>query len=285
MLFTRDFIFLAFPKTGSSYVRRVVKDSGTALKAHHHLLPQSMWPANVYYEQRVWREDPPGWEQHGRRSQIFDPITQERPWIAKRIDAWKRGRERQVVSVWRDPMDRLVSAFRFQFYATWEGAKRDLATARYPHFPDWTLPEYHEWVSQENRDQLARRFPLSGGDDLGIGVLGWSFIWFYASASLLEQWQKEWPKDAQTLADQFDQDTQAIHFLRQDHLTDELGALLINSGLAQPAADAPQTERVNPTRENHRFKSSYEINEADLSAIRERESFIRSFGERRSLHS
>ena len=284
MLFTRDFIFLAYPKTGSSYVRKVVKETGIPLKMHHHLLPKSLWPKQVYYEQWVWRDNPPGWEQHGSRSQIFEPISRERHWVAKRVEAWKREGERRIVSVWRDPIEWIVSAFRFQFYATWVGEKRDEVKSVDPHFPDWTLPEYYEWAARKIRKSVARRLPLSEGNDFGIGALGWSFILFYASAALLERWREDWPNDAPSLLAQFEHDVQGIQFLHQSRLTDELGELLRESGLAPQEGRPVAAERVNPTRENHRFTSTYEISEEDLQAIREQEQFLLLFAERRSLN-
>jgi len=284
MLFTQEFVFLAFPKTGSSFVRTIIKSRGVELRKRHCLLPQFFWPKNVFVEQMVIRKSPAGIHQHGSRSQSEDEMVLKSSWHSTRINLWKRKNKRQIISVWRDPVDRFLSVFKFQFYALWDGEMREEVEKRYPTFPDWSLSDMYEWKSLEQKRRLKILFPNCEGDDLGIGPGSWQFILFFASKQLKDRLIEAWPKSESEVLEMFLIDTAEIHFLNQKGLNEQLESMLKGSAFEKTKSEEDQTARVNVTRQNHLFVSSHDVNEAELNEIRENEQFLYDYAEKRNLH-
>jgi hypothetical protein len=278
MLFTEDYIFLAFPKTGSTFVRKVVKSSGVRLKRRHAVMPKFLRPKNLYYEQLTPTAQPPYRGQHLRRSQIYQAPSFELGAYGRQIQRWKKSRERQVIAIWRDPVQRISSIFRFQHWAEWEGEKKLLAKSIAPHFPDMTLTELYQLRVRLN--DVEKHIPSSQGDTLGIGPLGWQFILFFASESLMSGLKKRWPVSADEMLEMLLLDTQEIKFLDQRFLAREVAELLEDSAFN---IDPALLERkINVTEKNRHFKSSYEITDEDRQYIRSQEAFLYAYWEKRS---
>lgn len=278
MLFTEDYIFLAFPKTGSTFVRKVVKSSGVRMKRRHVFVPNFLRPKNLYYEQLTPSAQPPYRGQHGRRTQINEPPSFELGAYGRQIQHWKKSRARQVIAIWRDPVQRMISIFRFQHWAEWEGEKKLLAKSIAPNFPDMNLTELYELRVRLN--DVEKHIPSSQGDTLGIGPLGWQFILFFASESLMSGLKKRWPASADEMLEMLLLDTQEIKFLDQRFLARELAELFKDSAFGiDPAL---LESKVNVTEKNRHFKSMHEIKDEDWQYIRSQESFLYAYWEKRS---
>ena len=281
MLFTDDYILLAFPKTGSTFLRKVVKSSGVRFKRRHIFLPKLLRPKNSYYEQLMPSSNGVyEYDQHGNRSHINSPPSLESGSYQRLIQRWKKSRKRQVVSIWRDPVERIISIFRFQFWALQEleEEKARIARSVAPNFPDMTLTQFYEL--QERLNGVEKHFPSSQGDTLGISPAGWQFIRFFASESLMSELKQRWPANADEMLQMLLSDTQEIKFLDQRFLGGEVAELFKDSAFD---IDPVLLERkVNATKKNHHFKSMHEITEEDRLNIRSQESFLYAYWEKRS---
>lgn len=289
MLFTENYIFLSYPKTGSTYVRHVIKSAGVHLGRRIAIVPSCVRPKNVYFEQLSEAENRNGRSQHGKRSQIdeapgFELGMLGAPmldgWYKRRLQSWKNSEKRQIVSIWRDPVERVVSAFNFQFWAEWPDDRVLEAKSVFPNFPDLTFAQYYE-LNQP--DDILKHFPSSNGDLLGIGRHSWKFIRFFASKSLLDRLKHTWPSNADEFLELILSDTQDIKFLDHRFLSKELAELMKDS--AFNLSQSSMEERVNVTPKNRHFVSSYEITEKDLEYIRSEEDFLYQYWEKRSVAS
>ena len=285
MLFTRQFIFLAFPKTGSSFVRATVKFRGTRLRMRDLLLPSFLVNKNYFFEQQVKRPSPVGYHQHGHRHQIFEKgevnTISRSGWVVLILHLWKKTRKRRIVSVWRDPLERFESMFKFQAWAGWDGQQRKAAEEKYPRFPDLTVLELYEQNETIIKDKRMRLLPSSQGEDLGIGALSWNFILFFASEDLINEVRAVWPAGESELFDLFLRDTSEIIFLNQKNLTKELDELLVGFGKAKESKT--KSTKVNVTTENGRFVSSHDVTKTELDYIRSKEQFLYRFAEKAGL--
>jgi len=287
MLYTKDFVFLAFPKTGSSFMRRQVKNRGEALRIRHIFLPSLFWPRDFFFEQQVRRISPVGIEQHGNRRQISEIATfnsvHKSFIVAARLTFFKLTGKRRIVSIYRDPIDRLLSSYRFQWYSTWDGNLRKEAEMMYPGFPDWSLTDmynYHTVIVSRKLKSLFSKFEES---DLKIGTESWRFILFFMSRNLLRSWKRSWPGSEEDLLEMFLIDTKDIHFLTQERLTEELNVLLEVAAFGEDKKSPDSELKVNVTRQHHRFKSSHDVTKEEIEKIREKESFLYAYAERRGL--
>lgn len=291
MLFTEDHIFLAFPKTGSTYVRHVIKSAGTHLSRRRAFVPSLFRPKNLYYEQlTASKVTALGRNQHGSRKDINEPPSFQLGYLSapmrdglykRRLQSWKNNKKRQIVSVWRDPVERAVSSFKFQHYSQWIGEMASEAKSVYPDFPDLTFAQFYETLRM--RMDFSVVFPSANGNFLGIGVFSWQFIEFFASESFMDTLKHTWPSNAAELMEGFLLDTQNIKFLDQRFLSKELALLMNDSAFVLSPSDLEQ--RVNTTIENRHFVSSYEITEEDLFDLRLKEDFLYQYWEKRSLAS
>ncbi|MEL7145978.1 MAG: sulfotransferase family 2 domain-containing protein [Bacteroidota bacterium] len=134
MILTEDFIALNNPKTGSTFVRTILK----ILYDHpsdHQLLRKLQYKVGMKQPAlrelilpsiKNYRKKP---NQHGTYSQI--PNTHS---------------EKPVFSVVRNPYEKLLSAYEYKFWAKAPRIPMDTLSKHFPHFPDLSMDEFIDMV-------------------------------------------------------------------------------------------------------------------------------------------
>jgi hypothetical protein len=281
MTFTNNYIFLAYPKTGSTFVREAIKGCGTAFTKRYAILPEIFRPKNLYHVHlvlRVKRSSKTRLSVHGYRSEIGVKTKAERGGFGWYLRRWRKCKKRQIVSCWRDPVERYVSIYRFQQWSLVEGLGREEAMLMNPNFPDLTFSQFMKWRIHVAESELVK-MPASKCNLNGLGPQSWQFILHHASKSLKSKLSENWFSDKDELLDLFIEDTKDILFLDQRNLNSELSVLLRNSGFDW---NPSLKEKVNVTPENRFFKSSYKISRQDLEMIRRKEDFLYKYWEKRT---
>ncbi len=210
MLITKKFIMLNFPKTGSSFARKVLKhifsvahtvesfdsDKGyTGDGVVEHLLP------NIRVKGMGDRVD-----HHGTYSQI--PESE---------------RAKPVFSIGRDPILRLLSLYRYQFWVQRPPMPIMTIKSMFPMFPNLSLREYFELT------QAA--IPYRVGFKMGFRGIGPQSVQF------VQMFFKQPEKVLRNMSERYIdssnlfEDVGQIQFLRQEKLRCDLKRMLELFGL------------------------------------------------------
>ena len=159
MIIEKKFVVINMPKTGSTFVRNVIRK---------------------YYRNKYWIFGRFCYKelQHSQRIRVNENrvINHEKGaqhGICAQIpDSYL---DRQIVSVVRNPTDRLISLYTFGYWKK-GGTFLDDIVDQLPHFPDLSLDEFAElWFKHAAKGQLKDEF-----QDLEIGPMTTQYIYFYA---------------------------------------------------------------------------------------------------------
>ena len=206
MIITESFVFLNYPKTGSTFVRE-------ALSELYANAPTRHWP---------WRKKRHFEMYMAPNVRDVSPMRAGSP--NPHGTYWqipKRARHLPVYSVFRDPLERVISAY---YYADWkrqEGALAELDTIKqkYPSFPDLGILDYLEY--------LHCFYPrkLSVGGEI-FGTLATDFVHFF-----LREVEKENQKTFNFSSLMDLQDSMGhVCFLDNSNLNQELADMLLKHG-------------------------------------------------------
>lgn len=139
MLITDSFVMLNLPKTGSTFVRSAIQEIYTERRKQAPLLYKlstKLTPLNRLVESntknrlflvelmfKTSSQQPKN--QHGYYSQI--PLEY---------------RDREVASVIRNPYDRFLSIYKYQWWVKYPHLDENIIFKHFPHFPDLSLDEF-----------------------------------------------------------------------------------------------------------------------------------------------
>ena len=147
MLITDDFVVINFPKTGSTYVRNRIKEVYQNLKFYHRkgklielLLPNIRTKSGI--NNKIV-------SQHGIYAQIPDKFE-----------------KREVISVVRNPYERLYSLYTFKWWAKIPSWDINLAKEKYRKYPDITFNEFVDLFYTEGKNDFLFSEKLK--TDIGI---------------------------------------------------------------------------------------------------------------------
>jgi hypothetical protein len=146
MLITDDFVLLNFPKTGTTFVRKVIK------KVYNDRLKELLVPKSVE------RQRSP----HGTYSQI--PGEHQ---------------GKTIVSIVRNPFDRYVSQYVFKWYADWPPERLEILKGNYPTFPEISFTEYLDMSDRFSKINILREHGVSTNTNIGIQTV--QFVEYYSS--------------------------------------------------------------------------------------------------------
>jgi len=136
MFITDQFIMLNFPKTGSSFAREALRKIYKERAKRDSLLSRLKIFAGLrepIYQELMFKNIKKGGvdstksNQHGTYSQIPEKY-----------------RDRDIFSIARNPVDRFVSAYQFQWWVKRPPLHKELMDKYFPDFPDLTIEDYFE---------------------------------------------------------------------------------------------------------------------------------------------
>ena len=211
MIITDDFIMLNFPKTGSSFARKVIKQLYGEHNSHIRKLMEKlclcsprvrdfMLPkidVKVNYKAK---------DQHGTLRQIPESH-----------------RGKRIVSITRNPLERYVSTYFFKWWQSFPPADIHTIREKYPHFPDLSFPEYYEMThlyGKQNR--LQNIVPKI---DLGLHTIQFIQFYFHDPEAVLTKIDHQYIEQ-----EDFRRDMGSVEFLHQENLNSELRLFLIDVG-------------------------------------------------------
>lgn len=209
MLITSDFVVINMPKTGSTFMRAVLKDIYRASRPRSEL-QELMLP----HRERPER----GSDQHGAVRQI------PREHAAK-----------PIVSIARNPVDKLISAYEFRFWQERPPLGMRIAKQMFPHFPNLTFGEY---LQMAERSHATR---LEGGNPLGLGPQTITFMQMYFNKPVAEL---DYRARSYFFDGLYRKDMPPVRFLRFEALRTDLAAFLSDHGFEEselrPVFDTPK---------------------------------------------
>lgn len=250
MLYTSNFIFIAYPKSGSSFVRKTIKSCHIRLRRRSDFLPHFFWPEDYWFEKQFKRDHPPGFDQHGTRRQIAEKTNDKSSPCPNRAQK----NIRQIVTTIRNPIAQFESDYNYEWWRRWEKEYARQVKKRYSAFPAWDAPTFYNYLgSYEKTKEHEMGISLSGIQ--GVGPLSSRFIRFFLSTELLES-LKNRLVSYDELFELFMEDTNEIHFLSQEALSQELSDLFKSAGRFNVSELIGQIGdvRVNKTKKEMPFR-------------------------------
>lgn len=211
MLITNDFVVLNLTKTGSSYVREVIK-SIYQNRSKRNPITYLLTKLNLrelgyleHFTPRPWAPDKK--HQHGAYYEIPDQF-----------------RDRHVVSVARDPFDRFLSQYTFQWWVRYPPFELDFLQSRFPNFPKLSIDEYLELRKLTTKRQRVK-WSIAENVPVGDQTMEYIGMFFKEPFKILKGLTKEYLD-----SDEFLNDMADIELLRQENLNEELACFLDRMG-------------------------------------------------------
>lgn len=208
MIITKNFVFINYPKTGTTFARSAIALAyGKSRTKAHRLLrkfvSKDKQVHDLKFPKLYGNYDPSYCDQHGVYRQI--PVED---------------RHKIIGSIVRNPLQKYISSYVYGWWRKHPPYEIDLLLRDFPGFPDITFSEFYNMLNHPNavEDKIA----ASGAREIGSYTR--MFLVFYslnpnsAAASLIdgEPLQSIIPK---------------ISFLHQEKLMDNLAIFLRKAGL------------------------------------------------------
>lgn len=243
MLITKNLVFINNPKTGSSFVRQVIREIMWKRKPSNIMLRCLMkleMISPLYKEllfPHIFPKMPP--DQHGQYCQIP-----------------KKYKDRSIISIVRNPYDKFLSAYEFRHWSRSLPIEKATIKKHFPIFPRISLNEYVELnnLIQQNT------FRQMGFMNLDIGVQTFQFIkmFFKNPNEVLQNFSHDY-----VISGEFKKDIGHISFLKQENLKNDLINLLRGYDYTTDELNfIANRDKVNVTKSSISNKSELWTNEA-----------------------
>ena len=233
MIITDSFIVLNYPKTGSTFVRTVLKNihlnrlswlKRIAVKLKLSKLPiQELLLPNVKMPNR-------NKDQHGCYAQIP-----------------KNFLDREVVSVIRNPYSRFLSTYEFKSWARYLVADKNTLVEKFPSFPELTIDEYCD-LQDYSAKVRAEKSDILNKDisrlEIGSQTILFIQMFFKDPKAVMEKISDDYFNSGE-----YNNDIGEIQFLRQEHLKEDLVNYLRNFDYTEEEITLVENfKRINVTK-------------------------------------
>jgi len=238
MIITDDFVVLNLPKTGSTFVRTVLK------KVHQARLERR--PISERLAQGLGLRKRPFFQEL-MLANIMVKSANGRP---HQHGAWiqipKAHRHKPIVSVMRNPYERLVSSYEFRWWVKVPPIPEEELRVHLPSFPDLTLSEFMQLRDLEVRH--SRIPPVPPGTDVGLQTVQFIQMFFKDPFGILPVLDDDYLD-----SDRFLDDMAPVSFLRTEQLNADLHSFLLNNGFSgEEAGLVVEHEKVRVTERRNR---------------------------------
>lgn len=205
MIITDDFLMLNFPKTGSSFARKVISTAyaNRAKFSEKLLIKLGMSRPNLQelFFPHTYLDVV---DQHGSFSQIPDQF-----------------RHKKLLSITRSPAERYLSMYHYRWWADNPPAAIPQILKSYPDFPNLSFSDYYEM-----QHSLSRKRRLCGilpPIDIGDHTVNFIQLYFKNPNKVLSN-----ICDDYIFSGAFRKDIPDIHFIHQENLILELKRFLLD---------------------------------------------------------
>lgn len=224
MLITDSFVMLNYPKSGSTFARTLIKDIYQKRLEKYHPGEADLFIKELVLPDISLTGVPVKPNQHGTYRQIP-----------------KEFRDREVVSVIRDPYSRFLSRYLFGWWAKNPIISPQLLTRHFPGFPELSLDEF---VKLNELSKLEGRFKgRSIEAHVGNQTVQFIQMFFKDPDRVLENISDEYLD-----SDDIFHDLAPIRFLRQEYLNEDLANFLQDKGFSEEEVELVRSrERINVT--------------------------------------
>lgn len=254
MIICKEFIVLNLPKTGSTFVRKVIKE---------------------IYDQRYSRQylskigikfkliNPPLIELILPNFQSPNPYQREiRSQHGSYCQIPKEFLNKKVVTVIRSPFERLLSGYEYKWWEKKPPIERKYIDEFFPSFPHLNLNEYISLKKLSVEDNNPA--------DLGTQSIQFIRMFFKNPEDVLTHITKDYIESE----DAFKKDIGDITFLRQENLNEELSTFLYQQGFSKKEAEfAKNYGKVNVTKPTGTARKNLWTKEA-VEYVTENERFL-----------
>jgi len=258
MIITDDFVVLNNPKTGSSFVRAVLRE------IHRSRLRRRSLITRVGHKFGFGR--PPSFQElflPNIKTRLPHPKDQHGTYT--QIPA--EHRHKAIVSVVRNPYDRLLSTYQFGWWARYPPAPENVIRNEFPHFPRLTLDEYVRLLKMARHRYHLPHLHLKV--EVGGQTLGFIQMFFKDPEAVLRRLDQEYME-----SERFVEDMAPIQFLQTENLNTGLSTLLQRYGYSEEeVAFVRAHERVNVTSASNGEEFPV-LTEQALRFVHEQERFL-----------
>jgi hypothetical protein len=218
MLVTNKFVMLNFPKTGSSFARKVIKkayaNSKTEFSKSQMMCEELILP-NIRNNISKNKSD-----HHGTYCQIPPSYT-----------------DREIVSILRNPLDRFLSIYKYGAWKHSPPLPNDLVRKVFPNFPELTIDEFIEMQNESIKHRLG--FDIK---KIEIGIQSIQLIQMFfrnPDSTLKNIFSGIYSKE------EVENGLGNIKFLSQENLREDLFHLLIKCGFKEDELAFIQAEKAS----------------------------------------
>lgn len=250
MIITDNIVFLNFPKTGSSFVRQVIKDI-YANRINKNIITKNLFKLGIsklgYQEILVQHPNVPDYkDQHGTYDQIPE-----------------RHKNNQIVSVIRNPFNRFLSLYNFGWWKNNPILDKTALDEHLPHFPDLSIDDFVVYDRLLTK-RLKQDYNIPEGTDIGGQTIEFIQMFFKNHKELLKTLDNTYLD-----SDDYKKSFIGISLLQQENLNNDLSNLLSqNKYSAQEVDFAKNYKKINVTKSDSSASLSPTSREYILSTER-----------------
>jgi len=241
MIICNDFVMLNYPKTGSSFVRKVIKDIFKR-RSSDNLLKKLAYEINISrpYKELIL----PNFQ---------DPNPRIRHLVGQHgayCQVPKEYIDRTIVSVIRNPYERFLSGYLYRWWADNPSLSQDELDEHFPNFPNLNLDDYIKYQQLSSEDSEL---------DLGSQTIQFIRMFFKDPKRVLYNITEDYIKSDSA----YQQDMPKILFLKQENLNNELSNFLSTKEFSREEVEfAKNYEKTNVTKDRGQDKNSIWTKEA-----------------------
>ena len=258
MFVTDQFVVLHLPKTGSTFIRETLKQ---LYLNNSNIFNEFLYKFRV--KKRPYKEL---LFQKVEMNELYAPMVRNRftpHGIYYQIP--KEHKNKAVVSVVRNPFERLVSFYEFKSWSSFHPKPvLDEIYKKWPKFPELSFSEFFDFYFQFG----ATSFCYEQKCKSDIGPQTKQFFWFFMRDPF-----QEIPKvnDKYILEKRYKKALANIHFLKTENLNNDLYQLLLDHGVSEKKVKfVLQVHKINQTKKTNSIRDYFTNDQIEQVLHKER---------------